>query len=90
MDSSERLPVPVIEAWQVSTPAIVQETRSVRAFFGDLVVYIEGNSSESVGEMLMKMYKDENFRQNLIKKMKDTARLPDSNKAIHALTGVLQ
>jgi len=90
MDSSERLPVPVIEAWQVSTPAIVQETRSVRAFFGDLVVYIEGSSSESVGEMLMKMYKDENFRQNLIKKMKDTARLPDSNKAIHALTGVLQ
>ncbi|ULT44984.1 hypothetical protein KRR40_17765 [Niabella defluvii] len=55
-----------------------------------MVVYIEGNSSESVGEMLMKMYKDENFRQNLIKKMKDTARLPDSNKAIHALTGVLQ
>lgn len=90
MDSSERLPVPVIEAWRAHIPAVVQETQSVRAVLEDLAVYIEGNTSEAVGELLMKMYKDENFRQNLIQRLKSTALLQDPDAALQALIRVLQ
>ncbi len=85
MDDSERLPVPVIEAARVHTPAIVPETKSVRAGLGDSVIYIEGKTSEAVGEMLMKIYKDENFRQNLVKSLKGITPLHNSNTTIQAL-----
>lgn len=90
MDDSERLPVPVIEALRVNTPAIVQETKSVRSVFGESVAYLGGKTGEAVGEMLMKIYKDEGFRQNLIKRLKSTVLLPDTNAAMQALTTLIK
>ncbi len=90
MDDSERLPVPVIEAFRVNTPAIVPETKSVSALFGESVAYMEDKTSEAVGEMLMKIYKDENFRQTLIKRLKGIEPPHNSNTAIHTLARLLK
>lgn len=89
MDDSERLPVPIIEALRVNTPAIVPQTKSVRALFGASVAYMEDKTSEAVGEMLMKIYKDENFRQTLIKRLKGITPSHHSNIAIDTLAGCL-
>jgi glycosyltransferase involved in cell wall biosynthesis len=90
MDDSERLPVPIIEALRVNTPAIVPETKSVRALFGASVAYMGNKTSEAVGEMLMKIYKDENFRQTLIKRLKGIEPPLHSNTAIQTLAGLLK
>ncbi|MGE9311026.1 hypothetical protein ACLOAU_05250 [Niabella sp. CJ426] len=90
MDDTERLPVPIIEALRVNTPAIVPETKSVRALFGASVAYMEDKTSEAVGEMLMKIYKDENFRQTLIKKLKGIEPPLHSNTAIDTLARLLK
>ncbi len=90
MDGTERLPIPVIEAAQVHTPAIIQDTQSARALFGASVIYTGEKTSEAIGEMLMKMYKDEKFRQTLITKLKDISLPTGSGTAMHALTNLLQ
>ncbi|WP_114793188.1 hypothetical protein U0035_14550 [Niabella yanshanensis] len=89
MDDSERLPIPVIEAARVHTPAIVQDTRSARALLGTSVIYTSEKTSEAIGEMLMKMYKDENFRQTLIKELKGLSLPTGSETAMRTLSSLL-
>ncbi len=88
VDGSERFPIPVIEAARVGTPAIAPGTDSIKHVFEDSVAYVEKNSSEAMGEMLMKVYKDENFRKGLVEKLKGRT-LPGLNSAIGALIQAL-
>lgn len=88
VDNSERFPIPIIEAARVGTPAITTVTNSVKHIFDDSVAYVAENSSEAIGDMLMKVYKEENFRKALIGKLK-SRNIPGLNGALKVLIQAL-
>lgn len=90
MDVSERVPVAVLEAAAVNTPAIVPETRSIKTAMGDNVVYMEEVTSEGVGAMLIKLYKEEPLRENLVKKLNGFTVMDDEDSDVEALVGRLR
>lgn len=88
VDLSERFPVPVMEAARVHTPVIAPLTHSIQHIFDDSVAYVENHSSEAIGEMLMKLYKDENLRKSLMERLKSRP-VPGSKVSADALIQVL-
>ncbi|MCH5716522.1 glycosyltransferase family protein [Niabella hibiscisoli] len=90
MDGSERLPLPVIEASRGNTPVIAPETLTLKQIFGDTIVYPENNTSEAIGKMLMKMYKDENFRQAQKKKLENRSLSSGWEDTMLALSRLLR
>lgn len=89
MDGSEKLPIPVIEAARTHTPVIAPATVTLKQVYGEAIAYAENNTSEAIGEMLMKMYKDENFRQTLKKRLENRSSTPGQGNILSVLTGVL-
>ncbi|MGC4233570.1 MAG: hypothetical protein QM594_11380 [Niabella sp.] len=89
MDSREIFPVPVAEAAKVQIPAIAPATHTLKGLFEDAVMYPADNSSSAIGDMLMKVYKEESSMQRLKGKLEHFQFRLDVNAAVNALVKVL-
>ena len=59
---------PVIEAMQCKVPVITSVNSSMQEIAGDAALYADPGSYYTLAELLMRLYKDENLRDELIKK----------------------
>ena len=60
--------VPVLEAMKSDVPVITSEGSSMQEIAGDAALYVNPSDPVSVSEQLMRIYKDENLRRDLISK----------------------
>ncbi len=90
MDSSERLPIPVVEASGGNTPVIAPATATLKEIFGESIVYPDSDTSEAIGKVLMKMYKDEHFRQVQKKRLENNSSSVGWENAMPVLVSLLQ
>lgn len=58
--------VPVLEAMRSNVPVITSESSSMQEIAGDAALYANPADPASLAEQLMRMYKDENLRKELI------------------------
>lgn len=89
MDNREIFPVQVAEAAKVKTPAIAPATHTLKDLFEDAVMYPADNSSSAIGDMLMRVYKEEFAMQQLKRKLEHCQSRLDVNVAVKALIKVL-
>ena len=60
--------VPVLEAMQCHVPVITSSHSSMQEIAVDAALFAEANSFEDIAEKMMRIYKDENLRKELIEK----------------------
>ena len=66
--------VPVLEAMRCETPVITSINSSMQEIAKDAALYADPNSHEDMAEKMMRMYKDENLRNELIEKGKSVSK----------------
>jgi len=62
--------VPVLEAMQSEVPALTSANSSMQEIAGDAAIYFDPNNHEDIADKMMRIYKDENLRKELIEKGK--------------------
>ena len=67
--------VPVLEAMQCEVPVITSTTSAMQAIAGDAALYADAENYNDLAEKMMRLYKDESLRSELIQKGKNIARL---------------
>jgi glycosyltransferase involved in cell wall biosynthesis len=77
--------VPVLEAMQAGVPVISSLGTAMEETGGDAALYADPHSYEDIGEKMMLIYKDENFRKQLIQKGLDRSRLYGWDKTARLL-----
>jgi glycosyltransferase involved in cell wall biosynthesis len=65
--------VPVLEAIKCNVPVITSSDSSMQEIAKDAALYADPKNFEDIAEKMMYMYKDENFRKELIEKGKQIA-----------------
>lgn len=60
--------IPILEAFSSHTPVITANTSSMPEVGGDAVIYADPYSVDSISEAMIKLYKDENLRKDLVKR----------------------
>jgi len=60
--------VPVLEAMMCQVPVITSSHSSMEEIAGDAALYAEPGNFEEIAEKMMRLYKDENLRKQLIEK----------------------
>jgi glycosyltransferase involved in cell wall biosynthesis len=66
--------VPVLEAMKCHVPVITSSHSSMQEIAGDAALYVDAKSFEDIAEKMMRIYKDENLRKELIEKGKIIAK----------------
>ena len=66
--------VPVVEAMQSRVPVITSENSSMQEIAKDAGLYADPNNHEDIAEKMMRIYKDENLRNELIRKGSSIAK----------------
>jgi len=67
--------VPVLEAMQCEVPVITSTTSAMQEIAGDAALYADAENYNDLAEKMMRLYKDESLRSELIQKGKNIARL---------------
>jgi len=67
--------VPVLEAMQCEVPVITSEASAMQEIAGDAALYADAENYHDLAEKMMRLYKDESLRNELIQKGKNIARL---------------
>ena len=60
--------VPVLEAMQCNVPVITSDNSAMKELAGDAALYADPARYEDIAERMMRIYKDENLRNELVKK----------------------
>lgn len=60
--------VPVLEAMQCNVPVITSDNSPMKEIAGDAALYADPAHYEEIAERMMRIYKDENLRNELVKK----------------------
>ena len=58
----------VLEAIKCNVPVLTSLNLSVRELINDAALYFDPDSVDDIGEKMMRIYKDENLRTQLIEK----------------------
>lgn len=66
--------VPVVEAMNCKVPVITSAASAMEEIAGDAALYTDPNSVEDIADKMMRIYKDETLRNELIKKGEETGR----------------
>jgi glycosyltransferase involved in cell wall biosynthesis len=66
--------VPVLEAMQCGVPVITSSGSAMQEIAGEAALYADPARFEDIGEQMMRIYKDENLRKELIEKGKIVAQ----------------
>jgi glycosyltransferase involved in cell wall biosynthesis len=74
-----------LNAMQSGVPVIATQSSAIKEVAADAAVYAEEGSIKDMGERMMQLYIDENFRSGLIAKGKATAETFTSEKATELL-----
>jgi glycosyltransferase involved in cell wall biosynthesis len=77
--------VAALNATRSGVPVITVKNSIIREVFGDAALYSETEATKDVGEKMMQVYTDENYRTRLIEKGKQVAREYTSEKAAELL-----
>ena len=85
VNSEAGFPVPAVEAFRVKTPVLALTNSALNSIFGDAIAYIDQNSAEAIGEMLMTLYKEETLRRSLKQKMTEVSEIPNLQSAVSKL-----
>jgi hypothetical protein len=56
----------VIQSLQISVPVIANNSEALQLQFADALLYVDMQNHDSIAEQMKLLYKDENFRTNLI------------------------
>ena len=67
--------VPVLEAMQCEVPVITSAASAMQEIAGDAALYADAENYNDLAEKMMRLYKDESLRSELIQKGKNIARL---------------
>jgi glycosyltransferase involved in cell wall biosynthesis len=65
--------VPVLEAMQCGVPVITSSFSAMEEIAADAALYADAENFENIAEQMMRIYKDENLRKELIEKGKIVA-----------------
>lgn len=60
--------VPVLEAMQCGVPVITSSSSAMHEIGADAALYADADNFENIAEQMMRIYKDENLRKELIEK----------------------
>jgi glycosyltransferase involved in cell wall biosynthesis len=60
--------VPVLEAMEAAVPVITSLNSSMQEIGGDAALYADARQPEDISEKMMRLYKDENLRKDLIER----------------------
>lgn len=66
--------VPVIEAMKCGVPVITSSHSPMQEIAGDAALYADANNPEAIAEQMMRIYKDEQLRNDLVKKGHEIAK----------------
>jgi len=77
--------VAALNATRSGVPVIVVKNSIINEAFGDAALYSETEATKDVGEKMMQVYTDENYRTRLIKKGKQVAAEYTSEKGAELL-----
>ena len=67
--------VPVLEAMQCEVPVITSSGSAMQEIAGDAALFADAENYNDIAEKMMRLYKDESLRSELIQKGKNIARL---------------
>lgn len=67
---SEIIIFPVLQALKCGVPVIIPDSPTIREIAGDEALYCDAADSDSIGQQMMNIYKDESFRNTLAEKGK--------------------
>ena len=70
-----------LNATRSGVPVIAVKNSIINEVFGDAVLYSETDATKDIGEKMMQVYTDENYRAGLIEKGKQVAIIYTSEKA---------
>ena len=77
--------IAALKAIRSGTPIIAVKNSIINEAFGDAVLYSETETTKNIGEKMMQVYTDENFRTRLIEKGKKVAEEYTSENAAQML-----
>jgi len=77
--------VPVLEAMNCNTPVITSTGSSMQEIAKDAVLYADANNHNDIADKMMRVYKDENLRNELIQKGKHIVQLYSWDKTAELL-----
>jgi len=77
--------IAALNATRSGVPAIAVKNSIINEAFGDAALYSETKVTKDVGEKMMRVYTDENYRTRLIEKGKQVAGEFTSEKATELL-----
>ncbi len=66
--------VPVLEAMHCGVPVITSSESSMQEIAGDAALYANANDHTSIADCMMRLYKDENLRNQLIEKGREVTK----------------
>ena len=82
--------VPVLEAMQCDVPVITSAGSSMQEIAGDAALYANADDQQSIADTMMRMYKDETLRDQLIGKGKLVAPQYSWDRTAELLWGSIQ
>jgi glycosyltransferase involved in cell wall biosynthesis len=77
--------VPVLEAMQCNVPVITSANSSMQEIAKDAALYVDANDHNDIADKMMRIYKDENLRDELIQKGKEVITQYSWNKTADLL-----
>ncbi len=82
--------VPVLEAMQCDVPVITSSGSSMQEIAGDAALYVNAEDPQSIAENMMRIYKDETLRGQLITNGRQVAKQYSWDKTAELLWGSVQ
>ena len=77
--------ITALNATRSGVPVITIKNSIINEAFGDAALYSESEATKDVGEKMMQVYTDENYRTRLIEKGKQVAATYTDEKAAEIL-----
>lgn len=81
---------PILEAMQSSTPVICSETGALPEIAADAAVYVSPEDPEAIGKAMGLLYKDENYRAQLIRNGRNRAAFFNRDAGSGKLAEILE
>ena len=82
--------VPVLEAMNCHVPALTSANSAMEEIAGDAALYFDPKNHEDIAEKMMRIYKDEDLRKQLIEKGKSVSKQYSWDKTAELLWNCIQ
>jgi glycosyltransferase involved in cell wall biosynthesis len=81
--------LPILEAMQSAVPVICSQTSSMPEVGGDAALYVDPQNPDDIAKQMLKLYKDEALREEMIKKGLERAKEFSWNRSAELLWNLI-